>query len=101
MAKRFGEVFPGLQLSDSVRELFDKATVERVTASRRRDFVRVYLECDRLIGKEMIFDMEQEIRKQLFPNHEITVKIQEKFHLSAQYDLKKLMRFTGTAFCWN
>ena len=91
MAKRFGEVFPGLQLSDSVRELFDKATVERVTASRRRDFVRVYLECDRLIGKEMIFDMEQEIRKQLFPNHEITVKIQEKFHLSAQYDLKKLM----------
>ena len=91
MAKRFGDVFPSLQLNGSLRDLFEKVMVERVTASRQRDFVRVYIDCDRLIAKETIYEMEETIQKQLFPEHTVTVRIQEKFHLSAQYDLRKLM----------
>lgn len=91
MAKRFFDVFPGLKLDGGVRSLFEKVSVERVTATRQKDFIRVYISCERLILKEMIFDMEEEIKKQLFPNCNITVKIQEKFHLSAQYDLEKLL----------
>ncbi|MBQ7841440.1 MAG: PolC-type DNA polymerase III [Lachnospiraceae bacterium] len=91
MAKRFLDVFPGLQLSDNIRGLFEKVTVERVTATRQKDFIRVYISCERLILKEMIFDMEEEIRKQLFPNCNITVKIYERFHLSAQYNPQKLL----------
>ena len=59
MAKRFLDVFPGLQLSDNVRGLFEKVTVERVTATRQKDLIRVYISCERLILKEMIFDMEE------------------------------------------
>ncbi len=91
MSKRFGEVFPGLQLNDSVRGLFEKVTVERVTANRQRNLVRVYIDCDRLIPKDLIFGVEKEIRRQLFGGCDISVKIQEKFHLSAQYDLPKLL----------
>lgn len=91
MAKRFPDVFPGLELSENVRGLFDKVNVERVTATRQKDVIRIYISCERLILKEMIFDMEEEIRKQLFKGCNVTVKIHEKFQLSAQYDPKKLL----------
>ena len=35
--------------------------------------------------------MEQEIKNQLFPNANLTVKIYERFELSAQYTPEKLM----------
>ncbi len=91
MAKGFMEVFPGLKLEGSVRGLFEKVTVERVTATRQKDLIRVYISCDRLIPKQTVFAMEEEIRKQLFPDCNITVKIQEKFHLSAQYNPRTLL----------
>lgn len=91
MAKGFMEVFPGLKLEGSIRGLFEKVTVERVTATRQKDFIRIYISCDRLIPKQTVFAMEEEIKKQLFPDCNITVKIQEKFHLSAQYDPKTLL----------
>ena len=55
MAKGFMEVFPGLKLEGSVRGLFEKVTVERVTATRQKDLIRVYISCDRLIPKQTVF----------------------------------------------
>ncbi len=91
MAKRFLEVFPGLRLEGSVRELFEIVSVERVTATRQRDLVRVYVSCERLIPKQLVFDVEGAIKKQLFAGLNVTVKIYEKFSLSAQYDAEKLL----------
>ncbi len=91
MAKHFPEVFPGLNLKEEYRALFDKVEVERVTATRQKDFVRIYISCDRLIEKPIIFEVEEQIKNQLFSGCNITIKIQEKFHLSAQYDPEKLL----------
>ncbi len=91
MAKRFAEVFPGLKLKEEYRALFDKVDVERVTATRQKDFVRIYISCGRLIDKQTIFEVEGQIKNQLFPGCNIRIKIQEKFHLSAQYDPPKLL----------
>lgn len=51
----------------------------------------MYISCGRLIPKAVIFRVEEEIARQLFPNCNITIKIQEKFQLSAQYNLKSLL----------
>lgn len=91
MAKHFPEVFPGLNLKEEYRALFDKVEVERVTATRQKDFVRIYISCDRLIEKPIIFEVEEQIKNQLFSGCNITIKIQEKFRLSAQYDPEKLL----------
>ena len=91
MAKHFPEVFPGLNLKEEYRALFDKVDVERVTATRQKDFVRIYISCDRLIEKRIVFEVEEQIKNQLFPGCNIAIKIQEKFHLSAQYDPPKLL----------
>ena len=81
-----------MQLNGRIGELFEKVKVERVTANRRRDFVRIYITCDRLIEKKTIFAVENEIKKQLFADCDIQIRIQEKFQLSAQYDLLGLMQ---------
>ena len=85
MAKAFFEVFPSLKLKSDSKALFEEVQVERVSATARKDFIRVYITSANLIFKEMIFRVEEEIQKQLFPNANLTVKIYEKFSLSAQY----------------
>ncbi len=91
MAKAFYDVFPGLVLQEDLRELMGQTEVVRVTMNSRRDFLKIYLESDKLIHKKYIFDTEQAIRDQLFSGLKMTVKIIEKFHLSGQYTAQKLM----------
>ena len=51
MTKGFMEVFPELVLEQEVRALFEKVKVERVTTTRQKDLIRVYISCGRLIPK--------------------------------------------------
>lgn len=65
--------------------------VERVTAARDRSSIRIYLKSTRLIHKHNIYDLERGIKEQLFPDKQLTIKIQEKYRLSDQYTPKKLL----------
>lgn len=91
MAKAFFDVFPGLKLEGRLKSLFEQTQIERVTATKQKDFVRIYLCSERLIQKDDIFTVESEIRKQLFAGCNITIKIHEKYRLSSQYNPEKLM----------
>ncbi|MDY3250719.1 MAG: PolC-type DNA polymerase III, partial [Candidatus Choladocola sp.] len=91
MQKAFSEVFPTLDLDDSLQGLLEYVQVARVTLNRERDFMRVYLESEKLIYKKHILEIEQAIKDQLFSDVRMTVKIIEKFHLSKQYTPRKLM----------
>ncbi len=90
MGKKFFEVFPSLKLDTGLRDLYEQVTVEKVSATKRKDFLRVYISSDRLIQKEDVFRAEGEIKKQFFPNVPMVIKFYERFHLSSQYDPKKL-----------
>ncbi len=92
MAKQFWEVLPGLQVSDEMREILSFATVEKVSASRDRSSLRIYLCSERLIHKRNIYILEASIKKQLFSGYETEVKIQERYRLSGQYTPKRLMQ---------
>ena len=91
MAKAFFDVFPGLKLDGKLKSLFEQTQIERVTATKQKDFVRIYLSSERLIQKDDIFTVEGEIKNQLFAGCNITIKIYEKFRLSSQYNPEKLM----------
>ena len=83
--KKFFEVFPTLTIDEKKRALFTEVTVDRVSLSKKQDFLRVYFTADHIIVKDTVYAMEHEIRKQLFPQTEVKVKLVEKFELSAQY----------------
>ncbi len=91
MGKKFFDVFPTLKLDTGLRDLYEQVTVDKVSSTKRKDFLRVYLSSARLIQKEDIFRVESEIKRQFFPNASMVIKFYERFHLSAQYDPVKLM----------
>ena len=91
MGKKFFDVFPTLKLDTGLKDLYEQVTVEKVSSTKRKDFLRVYISSDRLIQKEDVFRAEGEIKKQFFPNVPMVIKFYERFHLSSQYDPKKLM----------
>lgn len=91
MAKQFFDVFPTLKLDKKIKDLFEQVMVEKVSATKSREFIRVTMICDYLISKETIYRVEAEIKKQFFSAHNVIVKLYEKFHLSGQYTPEKLM----------
>ncbi len=91
MEKNFFDAFPNLNLIGMQKELFEQVVVEKITATKRKDLLRIYIRSERLIEKELIYRTEGEIKKQFFPNDNITIKIYEKFILSGQYNPKTLM----------
>ena len=90
--KRFLEVFPTLNIAEPLKELLALAEVEKVTSARDRSSIRVYIKSTRLIHKQNIYDLERGIKDQLFPDKQITIKIQEKYRLSDQYTPEKLLK---------
>ena len=92
MAKPFFEVFPQLDIAPQMQELLNLVQVEKVSASRDRSSLRIYLKSSRLIHKKNIFDLETGIKQQLFPNKELKIKIIEKYALSGQYTPEKLLK---------
>ena len=92
MAKTFLEAFPTLKLNSAMSTLFEEVEVMRISASRGRDILRVYIFSTRLIQKEHIYKAEEEITGQLFKNNGTVVRIYEKYSLSGQYNAEKLLR---------
>ncbi len=90
MTKSFFEVFQTLKLDTALTELFESVTVTKVSSTARQDVLRVYVSSDNLIMKEDIWRVERAIER-MFSGRDLTVYIIESFHLSAQYDARKLM----------
>ena len=91
MMKKFLDVFPNLHITDELRELLKLVEVEKVTTTRDRSSIRVYLISQRLIHKQNIYGLEKGIKDQLFPSKHLSVKIIERFQLSEQYTPQKLL----------
>ncbi len=91
MGKPFFEVFPSLKLEQKVHDIMEQTTVEKVSATKKKDYLRIYIQSSRLILKEDIWHTENCIKAQLFPNMNLVVKLYEKFNLSSQYTPEKLL----------
>ena len=91
MEKNFFEVFPVLKVNTEMQHLLADTQVQRVVSNPSRTRLRVYLHGTRLIQKKHIFQLEKNIKNQLFPKQELTVKIIERYQLSGQYTPQTLM----------
>lgn len=91
MIMPFLDVFPDLKVNENVKDLLDDVEVTKVSSTGKRDFLRVYIHSKRLIPKKNILFLEAEIKKQLFPEYQMKIKIFEKYELSRQYTPSSLM----------
>ena len=61
MEKKFFEAFPNLELIGVQKDLFEQTIVERITATKRKDLLRIYFKSERLIQKELVYAVEKNI----------------------------------------
>ncbi|SFP91903.1 DNA polymerase-3 subunit alpha [Lachnospiraceae bacterium XBB1006] len=85
MAKKFFDVFGDLKLDAELTSLLQDVEIEKISTNSARDFLRVYFSSPRLIFKQKIYTIEEELKKQIFRNTNVQICIIEKFHLSKQY----------------
>ncbi|MEG1877557.1 MAG: PolC-type DNA polymerase III [Lachnospiraceae bacterium] len=91
MSKLFFEVFPQLQVRSEYQALFEQVLVEKVTTTKRKDWIRIYITSEKMIQKDIILEIEQAIHNQLFKGMSLIVKLYERYNLSGQYTPEKLM----------
>jgi len=87
----FFKVFPVLQLNSNLQDLFTDVIVEKVTAAKAKKHIKVHICSKHLIKKNEIIEVENEIKKQLFNDPAIQIKLVECYQLSSQYTPKALM----------
>ena len=59
MEKKFFDAFPNLNLIGMQKELFEQVVVEKITATKRKDLLRIYIRSERLIEKEFIYQTDR------------------------------------------
>ena len=79
MAKRFFETFPTLKLEQELKELLDLAEVLHINYTRNKSSILIYLRSPRLMQKETVYALEEEITRQLFGNHGLRAIIIEQY----------------------
>ena len=81
--KKFFETFPTLHLNKRIEQIFSEAVVTHICMNGQRTCVKIYVRFQRLIGRDIIADVEDEIRRQIKPFFGMQVIIKEKFELSS------------------
>ena len=79
MEKDFFDVFPSLKVKKELEELLDMVFVTRVSCNPSRTHIWVYIKSERWIHKKHIFELEEQIERQIFAGLNVTVTVIEKF----------------------
>ncbi|WP_097014955.1 PolC-type DNA polymerase III [Anaerocolumna aminovalerica] len=91
MSMLFFEVFDQLSnLPKHLEDVFKEVKVERVAVSKSKSEIRIYMESNRIIKRNIIKKMEYQLQKQLFSSTSNMVILQESYILSAQYTPENL-----------
>ena len=83
--KNFFEVFPSLKLKKELKTAFDDAMVTHISMNSSKTVIKIYLIFNRLVGRDIVAQVEDEISRQMKPFLATEVVILEKFRLSELY----------------
>ena len=86
MGQTFRETFGDAPIRKDLMDFFEDVIVERVMLKKSMNLVKIYISYDKMITKDHIYAMEQEMDAQMFAQRGLSVQIVEDFHLSEQYD---------------
>lgn len=87
----FFEVFDNLSVGQDLQKLFEEVEVERVTASKNHERLKIYIKSRRLITYRNLTKMEYQMKKQLFSGTPVNLFFIQRYELSESYTPEKLM----------
>ena len=80
--KTLQETMPDLRTVSFITDNADRIYIEKMTMTRSRDRMRIYLHAPFLIQKKDIYAMEAAVKKQYFRLKPVTVEVRERFYLN-------------------
>ena len=89
--KKFFETFPTLNLNKELAVVFAEGIVYHISMNSARTCVKIYMRFTRLIGRDVLSKVENEIKRQIKPFFGMEVHIMEKFELSSLHTPKTIM----------
>ncbi len=87
----FFSVFTTLKVNNELEKLFANVLVTKITRNQAKGFVSIYIESNILITKNHIIDMENEIKKLIFNDSNISLNIIESFKLDEKYNMQEVL----------
>ncbi len=88
---KFFEVFKTLKLPEELAVYFEDAEVTKVSKTSTNSLARVYIKSDRVISKQIIYKVEDALKKQVFRVQNMDVRIIDRYRLSKQYTPQNIM----------
>ena len=88
---KFREVFEPLNIKQDIYDVFADTDVERIVMNKGQKLMRIYLVMERLIQKHYLYDMENQLARNLFQDKETKVKICETYRLPEQYTISYIL----------
>lgn len=97
----FFEVFPELKLPEPAAGYFQQVKVTKIVMFQGKKRIEIHISSEHLIDKSIILKAEEELKKYLYSSEkEFRVMIVERYHLSEQYNVEKLVRiYTDSFLC--
>ncbi len=89
---KFFDVFTTLRLPDSLRDYLTDTEIVKVSKTSTNSLVKIYLNSTRIIEKELIYRVENELKKQIFHIKNMEVRIIDRYKLSEQYNPQEIMK---------
>ncbi len=80
--KKFFETFPTLKLNKEIQGIFADGIVTHIAMNSAKTVLKIYMKFTRLIGRDVIVSVENEIVRQIKPFFGMKVYILERFELS-------------------
>ena len=96
--KSFFEVFPSLELGESLQGLFGQVKVTKVAMTRAKDLLRVYISSEKLISKKHIYEAEKQLKPRSFPLRRYGCRFWKNLCCPGSTLRKNSWMCTGTAF---
>ena len=87
----FFDVFSTLKLPDNLRIYFEDVEIIKVTKTSTNSLARIYIKSCRIIEKEVIYKVEDALKRQVFRIQNMNVRIIERYNLSDQYNPVNIM----------
>ncbi|WP_027437893.1 PolC-type DNA polymerase III [Lachnospira multipara] len=88
---KFFDVFMTLKLPDNLRTYFEDVEIIKVTKTSTNSLARIYIKSTRIIDKEIIYKVEDALKRQIFRIQNMNVRVIERYKLSSQYNPVNIM----------
>lgn len=89
--RKFTEVFPEFTIPDNLQYLLSKVIVTKIVMYKGKRELVIHLRSPHLMSKRQVNKIAYDLKKELFGNHRIFLKIDDTYELSSQYTLAQLL----------